>query len=198
MIRKVTIPLALLFCSVIGVLAADEKSPDTTGETPARGPISVLKRTWGSTVDGIGSAGKFLVNSVTGVFSGNSKPSRASKLSVSINLPSASISLAKDRQIAAVLVLSNLGKRTQVLAFPSTKRVEAVLRDNSGKILARAFEDRQFKDEEGVITINPGESLEFECGIPSRDLSAGSTYTLEASIVNQEGLITRKPISVLP
>lgn len=198
MIRKITIPLALLFCSLPGVFAADEKSPDATGEPRARGPISVLKRTWGSTVDGIGSAGKSVVNSVTGVFWGNSKPSGTSKLSVSINLPSASISLANERQIAAVLVLSNLGKRTQVLAFPSTKRVEAVLRDNSRKIVARAFEDRQFTDEEGVITINPGERLEFECSIPTRDLSAGLTYLLEVSIVNQEGLITKKTISVLP
>ena len=72
--------------------------------------------------------------------------------------------------------------------FPSSQRVDAVLRDEEGTIVGRASEDLEFSDEPGVLTLNPSERMEYTMAISTRGLAAGKTYKLEAAITNQNGL----------
>lgn len=163
-----------------------------------RGPVAVLRRSWGS-VTGVVDA---VVDTVGGVFgkggkAGSEKP-KDLKIEVSLELETPSVALSKDRQVRGVMRLVNKGRRTQALHFASSQRVEAVLRGESGEIVARANEDREVREEEGVLAINPGERLEFEVGVPTRELAAGRVYRLEAAVVNQPGLVARKEIRVQP
>jgi hypothetical protein len=192
MLRKSSLFALVLSGSVIGATAEE-----SSAENVERGPLAVLKRTWTSTVNGVEVAGKALTHSVVGVFKG--KPtSKAPKLDVKLTMEPQPISLVRDRQVKAVLRLFNNGKQAQVLQFNTTQRADAVIHDVSGKIVARASEDRQFANEPALVTVNPGERLEFELNLATRQLAPGKTYTLEAAVVNQEGLRSKVPLTVLP
>jgi hypothetical protein len=80
--------------------------------------------------------------------------------------------------------------------FPSSQRVDAVLRDEDGAIVGRASEDLEFSDEPGVLTLNPSERIEYTMSISTRGLAAGKTYKLEAALTNQNGLSASSAISV--
>jgi hypothetical protein len=104
--------------------------------------------------------------------------------------------LERDRKLNVKVLASNLGKRAEIMEFPSSQRVDAVLRDDEGKIVGRASEDLEFLDETSVVTLNPGERVEYVLGISTRGLSAGKTYKLEAAITNQNGLTSSVMVPV--
>ncbi|MEI6712535.1 MAG: BsuPI-related putative proteinase inhibitor [Verrucomicrobiota bacterium] len=195
MTRKASFVALVIFSSAICSFAADPASSDS--EVRERGPWAALKRTWSGTVDGVESVGRGAKNIVGGVF--GAKSSRKSEgLEVSVKLETSPVSLASVRQVKGVLAVHNQGKHTQLLSFPTGQRVEAVLRDQSETIVGRSSEDRSFGTEPALITVNPGERLEFEIAIPTRSLSAGKTYTLDAAVTNQEKLRSKMIVSVVP
>jgi hypothetical protein len=168
-----------------------------------RGPVAALQRTWHGVVGGA----RAVVETVGGLFGvggGNRQATEAPrnlKLEVSLKLESHQVSLSKDREVRGVIRITNRGRRTQVLQFPSSLRVEAVMREgsgSSGSIVARANEDRGVREEEGALTVNPGERLEFELNLPTRALSPGRVYQLEAAVVNQVGLVARTEVRTQP
>lgn len=193
--RKFSAVALALFCSAICAAAA-ESTPEVAPDRE-RGALATLKRTWSNTVEGVGSVGETVGHSVLGIFKKKSTP-KISNLELKLTYEPQSVSLSKDRQIKAVLRLLNNGKRTQMLQFVSTQRADAVIHDISGKIVARASEDHEYSNESAVVTVNPGERLEFELNLSTRQLLPGKTYTLEAAVTNQDGLRVTVPVSVLP
>lgn len=191
MIRRFTVLLVL--SQVVGPAFAASESP-AASEQKERGPVAALKRTWGKV---LGEASSF-VSFVTSPFV--SKPSiDKTEFQAKLMLePGSKISIAKVRQIKAVVRLENPSKKTQVLRFPSSQRLSAVLRDETGRIVSSASEDANFLDENDLVTVNPLERVEFEVMLPTRELHAGRSYRLEAGVVNQEGLRVGETISVEP
>lgn len=104
--------------------------------------------------------------------------------------------LAGGTPVAVKLQLFNKGKKTQLLEFASGQRAEVVLRDASNKIVGRSSSSTG--EDAGLVTLNPGERIEFLLQLPTKELAAGKTYSLEAAITGQAGLVVKLPLSVAP
>ena len=177
------------------------QSSDPSGQPqPERGPVPALKRAWGGALGGVGSLADMVTRPFSSLLGRKAPPKSRSipGLSLSVVLEPDPASLSRDRQIQAHLTLVNQGKRTQLLEFRTTQRVDAVFRDESGRIVGRASEDREFADEAAVVALNPGEKLRFDLALPTRQLVSGKKYTLEAALVGQEGLRVQRIVSVNP
>jgi hypothetical protein len=203
--------LGVLLALTIGVQAvegAEGAGREGVEGEGGRGPKAAWKRFWRSSVGGVewvvGGAGETFLGLVgkggKGGKGEGARPeaSRDLKIEATLVVEGSGVSLGKDRQLRAVVRLSNRGGRTQALQFPTTQRVEAVLRNSQGRIVARAFEDQRWLDEEGIVTINPKERVEFELSLPTRELAVGEAYVLEASVVNQVRLKAQTEVRVRP
>ena len=202
--------LLLIALSTFFALAPSGWSSDAAaaGADPdsERGAIPAIKRTWRSTVDAGGSAirstGSFLgsgVSAVTGLFK-TGEPSSSVKeskqrLRLEGECSSNPVVLKSTPSISVRLRVVNPTKRAQAMEFSSGKRVEAVLRDVSGKILARASEGAEDSHEGMLVTVNPGERLEYSLSLPTAGMVAGNVYTLEAAVTGQAGLLARMAIT---
>lgn len=100
----------------------------------------------------------------------------------------ATIKLAETRAITVKLQLVNRSKKLRQLQFPTTQRFEVTLRSQDSKLVEQWSEDHAFDADPGMVTINPGERLEYTATVATRDLVAGQTYVLEAFFPNYESL----------
>lgn len=107
-------------------------------------------------------------------------------------------SLAQTSELDVSVRISNSRKHEIELLFPDNQRLEILTKDSSGNIVSRWSEDRTFDPQEGFTEINPEEYVLFAERIPTAKMKAGETYTIEASLANQEGYtetlkVTPKP-----
>jgi hypothetical protein len=92
----------------------------------------------------------------------------------------AEFKLADHREIKVVYSLLNTSRRLLRLDFPTGQHLEVTMRGPGGQRLFLWSEDRSFAAAASSVVVNPGERLEYEAGIPTRDMAAGSDYTVEA------------------
>jgi hypothetical protein len=116
------------------------------------------------------------------------KPLNIKSIIVQVTVDPQAPKLSEERQVAATLRLTNKGKRLAQLEFPTTQRVEGMIRDKLGNVIERWSEDRRFERESGVVSINAGERVEYTISLATRELTAGETYTVEAFVVGHEAL----------
>ncbi|HEY5892648.1 MAG TPA: BsuPI-related putative proteinase inhibitor [Chthoniobacterales bacterium] len=114
------------------------------------------------------------------------KQVRGLEFTVLVDDPSPSLS--EKRQVQVTVRAANREKNMVNLTFTSSQRIEILARSPEGKIIFTWSEDRAFNAEYGVITINPGERIEYSESVPTRDMAVGRTYTIEAAMVGQTGM----------
>lgn len=85
-------------------------------------------------------------------------------------------------EITVNFQIENTKNRLIVLDFPTTQRIEILLKDSSGNVLEKWSANQTFTDKEGVLMVNPDERVEYSEIIPTRGMKAGETYTIEASL----------------
>lgn len=88
--------------------------------------------------------------------------------------------LSGQREVGVVFTVTNNSRHIQKLEFPTDQRLELTLRGPDGRTLFLWSEDRLFQPGPSVLTVNPGERLEYPASIPTRDMSAGRDHTVEA------------------
>jgi hypothetical protein len=115
-----------------------------------------------------------------------------------ISIDPTPLKLSEVRSMKVTLQLANRGKKLAQLEFPTTQRIEILLKDASGKLIERWSEDQAFENEPTVVAINPAERLEYTATVATRDLQAGQTYTVEGFFPNYEQLRAVKPLTPLP
>lgn len=96
----------------------------------------------------------------------------------------ATFSLDSRREITVTFTVFNRTQRLLKLDFPTAQRIEILVRDGSGNVIEKWSDDRAFADVSGVVMINPGERIQYEEKIATRDMQPGQTYTIEASMAN--------------
>ncbi len=102
------------------------------------------------------------------------------------------------RTVKVTLQLANRGKKLTQLEFPTTQRIEVLVKDSTGKRLEQWSEDQAFQNEPTLVTINPAERLEYTANVATRDFKAGQTYTIEGFFPNFDQLRASKQITPLP
>ncbi len=110
------------------------------------------------------------------------------QLALTVSLDPIPLKLSETRQIKVTLHLRNQGKRLEQLEFPTTQRIEVLVKNASGKTVEQWSEDQSFASEPTLVAINPNERLEYTVSISTRDLTVGQTYSVEAFFPNYEHL----------
>lgn len=116
------------------------------------------------------------------------KPLNLKSLVASVVVDPVAPKLSEQRQMSVTLRLTNKGKRIAQLEFPTTQRVEGVIRNKLGNVIERWSEDHSFEKNAGVVSINAGERVEYTMNIATREMTAGETYVVEAHLVEYETL----------
>lgn len=104
--------------------------------------------------------------------------------------------LGETRQLTVTLRLQNKGKRLVQLDFPTTQRIEVLVRNSAAKMVEQWSEDQAFQNEPGLVAINPGERLEYTATVSTRDFAAGQDYIVEGFFPNYEAL--RATLKITP
>lgn len=101
-------------------------------------------------------------------------------LAPSLSAESSDFPLVGRRDVKVVYSLTNTSRRVLRLDFPTAQHLEVVMRSPDGRTLFLWSEDRTFSAESSSVLVNPGERLEFQVAVPTRDMVAGRVYTAEA------------------
>ena len=98
------------------------------------------------------------------------------------------------RLLKVTLTLTNRAKKMVQLDFPTSQRVEVLLKTKEGKTIEQWSQDQAFTNEPTLVTINPNERLEYTVNVSTRDMAAGQSYTVEGFFPNFEQLKKLHPI----
>lgn len=181
------------------VLNDEEMNPGRRARRELRGPEFDYPRNRGAEQ----SAAQMFTSFFTDMFSSVKlvKKRSSSKLSVE---PS-KFSVDERREVSVTFTVENQTGRLLKLDFPTSQRIEILVRDPAGNIVERWSDDRAFRDEAGVVMINPGERIQYEERISTREMEPGKTYTIEASLANNPEFVktaqvtpTGKPRNLQP
>ena len=104
--------------------------------------------------------------------------------------------LSESKQVKVTLTLANKTSKLVQLDFPTSQRIEVLIKAKDGKMVEQWSEDQAFDSEPTIVAINPGERLEYAANVSMRDLHPDETYTIEAFFPNFEGL--RKTATIKP
>lgn len=191
--------LRLALCvAVLAPLHADD-------EMPAR--PSFWKRTFQKTKDGVGtvwdgtkSVGKKAAGVVTAPFGKKggkdaAPPVALQSLAMTMKIEPAQVRLPDTRVIEVTVSVVNTGKTAVQLQFPSSLRVDVLLKDERGKMLSRWSDDQPIEKEPGLLLINPRERLEYSAKISTREMTAGRPFEVEAFYPSYDKLRVVKAVT---
>ncbi|MEP6669996.1 MAG: BsuPI-related putative proteinase inhibitor [Chthoniobacter sp.] len=171
---KFRAPILLLTMALPLALFAAEEAPKATPKP------SLLKRMMKT----VGLAKDPTTTTATG-FKG---------LEIGLAVDPAQVKVGEVKQIKATVTLANHSKKIAQLEFPTTQRIEILVKSKEGKTIEQWSEDQAFSNEPTMVTINPNERLEYAVSVATRDMVADQTYTVEAFFPNFDQL--RKSITV--
>lgn len=106
------------------------------------------------------------------------------------------VRLSDTRALEVHLQLINRSKKGINLLFNDSRKYDFVLRDINGKKLAQWSDDQPVNQTPGYVIINPSERAEFVGSVSTRDMVAGRTYTLEATVIGYDKM--RQVIQLTP
>ncbi len=115
---------------------------------------------------------------------------------MSMTLDPSLVKLPDTRAVRVTVQVVNNGKQAIQLEFPSSQRIEVLVKNEDGKAILRVSDDQKLDKEQGFLVINPGERLEYTATIATRDMVAGKAYIIEAFFPNFDQL--RVSRAVLP
>jgi hypothetical protein len=103
------------------------------------------------------------------------------KVEMKLDINPPVIKLSENREIQVSLSLFNYSKTYLDLNFPTSQRIEVLVRDASGKVVNTWSEDQSFTNDPAAVTVNPGERIEYTVSVATREMSPGQPYTIEGS-----------------
>lgn len=111
-------------------------------------------------------------------------------LQAAVRLDPAEVVLADRRDIRVIFSVQNTTRRSQRLDFPTAQRIELAMIAPDGRRIFLWSEDRLFDPKPGTVVINPRERIEYEATVPTRDMTAGSTYSIEVGLLGYPEVAT--------
>lgn len=109
-----------------------------------------------------------------------SRPQNLKALAVTMSVDPVAPKLSEVRQMTVTLKLQNHGKEMVHFQFPTTLRIDVVVKNAAGKTIEHWSEDQRIEFRGGHVSLNPGERLEYSASVATREMTAGETYTVEA------------------
>lgn len=100
-----------------------------------------------------------------------------------LTIEPSTFSLADRREVEGAYTLRNNTGKLIRLDYSTSQRVDLLTKDASGQVINRWSDDRAFKPQDGIVIINPKERIEYREKVPTRDMKAGQTYTIQAEVI---------------
>jgi hypothetical protein len=125
---------------------------------------------------------------------GNTSATGFKGLDIGLEADPAQVKVSEVKQIKVKVTLANRGHKIAELEFPTSQRIEVLIKTKEGKTIEQWSEDQAFSNEPTMVTINPGERLEYAVSVATRDMVPDQTYSVEAFFPNFDQL--RKSITV--
>jgi len=94
-------------------------------------------------------------------------------------------------------VKNNTGKMVR-LTFPSSQRIEIQTRDANGNVVDKWSDDRAFKPQDGIVIINPKERIEYVEPVPTREMKAGESYSIQTDVVGYPDYTATQVVTPTP
>jgi hypothetical protein len=116
-------------------------------------------------------------------------------LEMRVTLTPDTITLPDTRSFDARIVLINRSKKAVTLLFNDSREYDFLLQDTAGKKLVQWTDDQPVTQNPAYVIVNPNERSEFVGTISTRDMVAGRTYTLQASMLGYPKLATTIELS---
>ena len=98
------------------------------------------------------------------------------------------LKLSESNRLKVTLTLANRGRKLSSLEFPTSQRIEVLIKNSAGKTIEQWSQDQSFTSEPTLVTINPGERAEYAVEVATRDMVAGQSYTVEGFLPKYETL----------
>jgi len=108
---------------------------------------------------------------------------RVPVLSPSMRAESQEFALAERREVRVFFTVQNTTRKAERLDFATAQRLELSVRAPDGKRIFLWSEDRIFEPAPAIVVVNPRERIEYEAVVPTRDMTAGGIYSVEAGLV---------------
>lgn len=118
------------------------------------------------------------------------------RLEMGMNIEPNPAKLAENRQVKVTLTLTNRGSKMVQLDFPTSQRIEVLVKTKDGQRISQWSEDQAFTNEPTMVTINGNERLEYSVNVSTRDLVAGESYSVEAFFPNFDALRKSRPLTI--
>ncbi|MEP7015953.1 MAG: BsuPI-related putative proteinase inhibitor [Verrucomicrobiota bacterium] len=168
--------------------AATPQTPQTVQSSPQPKP---QKRGWFSRVlHPFGGSSKRSVPDY--------KDPKLRGLALDLQISPETIRLSETRQLEVKLTVTNLGKRTVELDFPNDQRIEIFLMNSAEIILTRWSDNHAVTAKPGSLLINPGEHVEYNETIATRDLAPNKVFVVEVLFPKYPELRTRQKFLTAP
>ncbi len=116
-------------------------------------------------------------------------------LKIVLEVKPANPSLTEVKRLEVAIRLTNQGRKLVQLEFPTSQRIEVLVKNSSGKVILKWSEDQPVSDEPTVVTLNPGERLEYLAAIPTRDMALDQRYTIDGFFPRYEQLRAAQTIT---
>jgi hypothetical protein len=100
-------------------------------------------------------------------------------LVLALELSPQTVKLSEVRQLAVKATLTNKGKKAVDLDFSNDQRIEIHLMNSAEIILTKWSDNHAVKEKPGHVLINPGEQIQYNENITTRELAPDKVYTTE-------------------
>jgi hypothetical protein len=123
------------------------------------------------------------------------RPQMHHQFELKLDISPMPLTLGNTREMKVTVSLFNRSKKAAHLDFPTSQRIDVLVRDASGKAVNTWSEDQSFTNDPATVTVNPDERLEYTASVPTRDMSAGKPYVIEVSFPNYAELKIQQPVT---
>jgi hypothetical protein len=176
---KRRIVLLVLLGFVAGATFSQDVAPTST---PAR------RRSW--------------LNRILHPFSPNAiaqyKDPRLRGLALDLQITPQTVKLSEVRQLTVKATLANLSKRPVALDFTSNQRIEIYLMNSAGEVLTKWSENHAIIEKPATILVNPGERIEYNETISTRELTPNKVFIAEVFFPQYLELRIRQKFLAVP
>ena len=101
-------------------------------------------------------------------------------LTLELQVSPQTVKLSEVRQLEVKVTLINEGKRTIELDFANDQRIEIYLMNSEETILTRWSDNHAITPNSGTLLINPGEHVEYNETIATRDLTPNKVFIVQS------------------
>jgi hypothetical protein len=156
--------MVLLFAANAAPIMAQEAAPETRTVEERRGWLSRVMHPFGSSER-----------------LPDYKDARLRGLVLDLQLTPAPLKLSEVRHLQVHLSVINKSKKPNpiTLEFPTQERIEIFLRNSAEVVLTKFSDNHSYENTPGTVLINPGEHVDYDGAISTRDLTPNKVFICE-------------------